>query len=172
MATTDATPFPVKNEAFRVYFVIRSSLTGNPLTGGLASLACTLSKDGASFVSSSNAATEIGTTGFGYVDLTAAEMNYSAVIVNVTSGTANAVSWNTVVYLQRETATTTGAVPTDLYTNALWARQLMFNQQAGPNQPGASGTISILAPGAGSTKWTRSITVGTSTNTLSEASRS
>jgi hypothetical protein len=173
MATTDATPFPVKNEAYRFYFSIRSSTTGNPITGGLTTLACTLSKDGASFVSSTNSPVEIGTTGYGYVDLTAAECNYSAVTIQVTAANANAVYAQGFIVFQRETATTTGAVPTDLYTNALWARQLMANAQSAPNLPGASGTVTVYAVGSTSTsKWTRSITVGTSTNILSEASRS
>ena len=73
MAATDAIVFPVKNAAYRVYFTVRDS-TGTVITSWTSPTA-TISKDGAATVSSTNTPTEIGTSGMGYLDLTATEMN-------------------------------------------------------------------------------------------------
>lgn len=92
MASTDVTQFPVKGQAFRCAFVIKSLTTGNPLSGGLTSLAGTVSKDGGTFSSLTTAPTEIGTTGIGYVDLSATEMNARHILVSVTASNSNAVT--------------------------------------------------------------------------------
>lgn len=91
MAASDSTMFPVKGQAYRFYFVIRSSSTGNPITGGLTSLAATISKDGGSFASIAGTLAEIGTSGYGYVDLTSADTNADGYIVQITAGNSNAV---------------------------------------------------------------------------------
>jgi hypothetical protein len=91
MAASDSTMFPVKGQAYRFYFVIRSSATGNPITGGLTSLAASVSKDGGSFASVAGTVAEIGTTGYGFVDLTNADTNADGYIVKVTAGNSNAV---------------------------------------------------------------------------------
>jgi hypothetical protein len=101
MASTDALVFPVKNTAYRVYFVIKSSASGNPITGGLTGLSTSgnaqLSKDGASWANATNTPTEIGTSGYGYLDLTSTEMNYTAVLVRIAATNTNAIEWQTVI---------------------------------------------------------------------------
>lgn len=91
MASTDAKVFPVIGEAYRLYGTIISSATGNPITGGLTGVAATISKDGASFASTTNSPVEIGTTGKYYLELTAAEMNATSVWVSVAASNTNAV---------------------------------------------------------------------------------
>jgi hypothetical protein len=94
MAATDAKVFPASGVAFRVHFCIRNSTTGNPLTGGLTGLAGKISKDGAAFAATTNVPVEIGTTGYGYLDLTAAEMTMSGGIVGVTATNTSAIEWS------------------------------------------------------------------------------
>lgn len=91
MAAVDATQTPVKGQAYRLYGAISNVTTGKVITGGLTSLACSLSKDGAAFTSSTNAPVEIGTTGFFYVDLTATEMDASAINLKFSATNTNAV---------------------------------------------------------------------------------
>lgn len=91
MAASDATMFPVRNQAYRISGKIVNATTGNPITGGLTSLTSTVSKDGAAFASTTSAAAEIGTSGYFYVDLSATEMNADTVIVHVTAANADAV---------------------------------------------------------------------------------
>lgn len=91
MAVADATMFPVKGQALRVSGVTLSSSTGNVITGGLTTLAATISKDGGAFSSIAGTITEIGTTGYWTLDLTSADMSATSVIVKVTAANANAV---------------------------------------------------------------------------------
>ena len=91
MATTDGTVFPINGQAFYFNDVIKSSSTGNPLTGGLTTLAITLSKDGAAFAAAAGTVTETGTTGFVAVNLTAADMTAKTISYNITAANANAV---------------------------------------------------------------------------------
>jgi len=91
MATTDSTWVPVKGQAFRFRAVIRSTSTGNPITGGLTSLTGQISKDDAAFSSTGVTVTEIGTSGYVYVDLTASAMDCNGAVVRVTAGNANAL---------------------------------------------------------------------------------
>lgn len=91
MAATDATVFPVKGQAFRISFGIRSSSTGNLLTGGLTGLSATISKDGGAAVATTNAPVETGTTGTGDLDLTATEMNCTSCKVVIHATNANEI---------------------------------------------------------------------------------
>lgn len=88
MAASDARPVPKKNTAFRWYFVILDA-DGDPVTGA-SSLDSEVSIDGASFSDCTNEATEIGSTGIYYLDLTSGEMNGDAICVQVKTGTAGA----------------------------------------------------------------------------------
>jgi hypothetical protein len=97
MAATDASTFPVKGQAYRVTGVVINATTGNPITGGLTGIASTVSKDGGAFASTTNAASEIGTTGYFTVDLTASEMNANTVCVQVACSNTNAVYWKVVI---------------------------------------------------------------------------
>jgi len=107
MAAGNATPNPVYGQAYRFPFKIVSLATGNPITGGLTGLStsgnCQVSKDGATFVDTTNNPVEIGTSGYGYLDLTAAEMSYSSLIVRIAATNSNAVEFSITIpicYLQ------------------------------------------------------------------------
>lgn len=89
MAASDAKPVPLKNTAFRVSFDIEN-VTNGALITTWAGQDSEVSLDGGSFTDCTNEATEIGTTGIGYLDLTAAEMNADTVIVKVTVTNTNA----------------------------------------------------------------------------------
>lgn len=84
----------IKNAAARVYGQGIDWATGEVLTGGLGSLAglATISKDGAAFASTGVTATEIGTTGFFSVDITAAEFTSNLTVLKTEiSGVADFV---------------------------------------------------------------------------------
>lgn len=84
MATTDATPIPVKNQAYRVSFPILDA--DGDLVTGAGSLDSELSADGGTFADATNEATEIATaSGMYYLEITAGEMNYDTVAVVVIS---------------------------------------------------------------------------------------
>jgi hypothetical protein len=127
MAASDAQAFPVKNTAQRFYGVIRSATTGNPITGGLTALALTISKDGAAFVAGANAPVEIGTTGYFYVDLTAAEANYSADVLQVTASNSGAVYWSKEVVFSTSTI-----------ANSVWSTTLPSDVAGYPTTYGAA----------------------------------
>jgi hypothetical protein len=91
MASTDARPVPKKNTAFRHYFAIRDN-TGALVTSW-AGQDTELSQDGGAFADATNEATEIGTSGVGYIDLTATEMNNDAVIVKVSVTNTDALTY-------------------------------------------------------------------------------
>lgn len=102
MAAVNATAFPVNGQAYRLYFKIVSSLTGNPITGGLTGLGANISKDGAAFVNIATLPpTEILTggvgSGYGYVELTGTEMTCTAAVIKVVCGNTNAVEWSAVL---------------------------------------------------------------------------
>ena len=91
MASTDAQPIPRKNIAYRHYFAIRNN-TGALITTW-AGQDSERSLDGASFADATNEATEIGTSGCGFIDLTAAEMNTDATILKVSVTNADALDY-------------------------------------------------------------------------------
>ena len=91
MAASDAHLFPVKNAANQLSGWIVSYTTANPITGGLTGLAATISKDGGAFASTTNAPTEIGTTGGFTLNLTSTECNCSTALVTVTATNSGAV---------------------------------------------------------------------------------
>lgn len=97
MSAADATPFPVYGQAYRFSGAIYDVTTGQVITGGLSSLAGTASADGAAFSGTGVTVTEIGTTGYFTVDLTAAVMTAYTVIVKVTEATANSADLSIVV---------------------------------------------------------------------------
>lgn len=77
MAASDAIPVPRKNTAFRLTFPVYD--TAGALKSSLASADSEVSLDGAAFTDCTNEVTEIGSTGFYYIDLTAGEMNADTV---------------------------------------------------------------------------------------------
>jgi len=95
MAASDALPVPRKNTAYRHYFVILDA-DGDPVTSavidsGLVSGSgkALVSKDGGASVNSTNSVVEID-SGWYYLDLTSAEMNYDAVAAMVRTTTTDA----------------------------------------------------------------------------------
>ncbi|MBI1260043.1 MAG: hypothetical protein GC204_21455 [Chloroflexi bacterium] len=99
MSASDALPIPRKNTAYRVYFPILKN-DGSLITGWT-SAAATLSKDGGTSASATNAPTEIASSwGIGCLDLTATEMNADAVIVKATVTNSSALPQVIVLYPQ------------------------------------------------------------------------
>lgn len=84
MAATDARPVPRKGVPFRYYFTA-FDVDGVRVTDWEDPTAF-VCKDGLGFGPTANAPVEIGTTGFGYLDLTASEMDADAVIVTIKVG--------------------------------------------------------------------------------------
>ena len=82
MASTDARPIPRKNTAYRHYFAIRKS--DGTLITTWAGQDSKVAIDGTSFADATSEATEIDTSGCGYIDLTAGEMNGDAVVLKIT----------------------------------------------------------------------------------------
>lgn len=82
MAANDARPVPRKNAAWRVYFAIRKN-DGTLITSWTGADS-EVSLDGAAFADCTSEATEVGTSGCGYLDLTAAEMNADEVTIKIT----------------------------------------------------------------------------------------
>jgi hypothetical protein len=80
----------VRNAAHRLTFPIRLATTG-ALVSGASSLDSEVSLNGGAFSDCTNEATEIGSTGIYTLDLTAAENTGTEVVVQVKTGTANAV---------------------------------------------------------------------------------
>lgn len=101
MSAADAQPFPLYGVAYRVYFAIVDT-SGALVTGGLTGLAATISLDGAAHAATTNAPVEIGTSGTGYLDLTAAELTANGVLVIITVTNVTAVA--RVVLLLPQTA--------------------------------------------------------------------
>lgn len=96
MAASDARPIPRKNTAARVYFPILDA--DGDLVSGAASLDSEVSLDGAAFADCTSEATEVGTTGIYYLDLTASEMNADAVVLQVKTATSGAKTTVIVMY--------------------------------------------------------------------------
>lgn len=128
MASTDATPNPIKNQALRITFPIFDN-TGSLVTAA-AGLDSEVSKDAGTFTDCTNEATEIATgSGMYYLDLTSTEMNADTVSIIVKTSTTNAKTTPIVIYpwstgkikVQLEPITHTSAVvPTvSTVTNAV-----------------------------------------------------
>lgn len=99
MASTDATPFPIKNQAFRVTFPLFDN--DGDLVTGAAGLDSEVSKDAGSFADCTNEATEIATSsGIYYLDLTATEMNADTVAIIVKTSTTDAKTTPIILYPQ------------------------------------------------------------------------
>jgi len=90
MAATDARPVPRKNVAYRFYFAIRKPSDSTLITTWTGQDS-EVSLDGAAYSDCTNEATEIGTTGTGYIDLTSSEMNADCVLLKVTVTNTGAV---------------------------------------------------------------------------------
>lgn len=152
MASTDARPVPRKNVAFRFYFAIRKPSDSTLITTW-AGADSEVSLDGASYSDCTNEATEIGTTGTGYIDLTSSEMNADAVLLKVTVTNTGAVPLVFTLFPE-EAGDYRGAVTsigTDLIdaasikADAVTEIQLGLMTSAGYTAPNNSGIADIKA---------------------------
>lgn len=97
MASTDATPLPLKNTALRITFPLW--LTTGLVNSGAAGLDSEVSIDGGTFTDCTNEATEIATaSGTYYLDLTSGEMNGDTIAIQTKSSTTNAITAKTIIY--------------------------------------------------------------------------
>jgi len=97
MAATDAMPFPTRGVAFRAPVVFRDQ-DGAVVSTWASLTVANVTNDGASVVSHGATAAEIGTTGHGYVDIPAATMDGSLIMVTLTVGNANATPCVLAIY--------------------------------------------------------------------------
>ena len=99
MAASDATPIPIKNQAYRVTFPIYDN--DGDLVTGAAGLDSEISKDAGIAADCTNEATEIATSfGIYYLDLTATEMNADTVAIKVKSTTTDSKDTVIILYPQ------------------------------------------------------------------------
>ena len=96
MASTDARPVPRKNVAFRLYLAFRKN--DGTLITTWAGADTQLSLDGAAYAPATNEATEIGTSGTGYIDLTSGEMNADSLLVKSTVTNTDALPFVIALY--------------------------------------------------------------------------
>ena len=167
MATpANATTYPVKGQLYNFSAPIKSSATGNRITGGLTGLAATISKDDGSFTSTTNAPTEIGTTGWITLDLTATEMNANKILVSITASNTNAMEIDAVFTpLQLGSFTGRWDAQTVLRFEQVWLDDLILNGINGVSQNGAAQTYFNAD---GSTHFSTSITQSQYTGTRSK----
>jgi hypothetical protein len=91
MASTDARPVPIKNTAYRHYFCFRKN--DGTLITTWAGMDSEVSKDAGNFADCTNEATEIQTSGCGYIDLTSTEMNADSVVLKATVTNTDALPY-------------------------------------------------------------------------------
>ncbi len=166
MAASDATPFPIKNQAYRVTFPILDA--DGDLVTGAAGLDSETSADGGTFADCTNEATEIATnSGVYYLDLTSGEMNADTVAVIVKTSTSGAKTTTLILY-----PITNGL---DIPVNATYIGGQAVTASGGITFPAATlasttnitaGTITTAtnltnAPGAGDFTATMKTSIGT-----------
>lgn len=159
MAATDARPIPKKNTAFRIPDISFDDASGDLITSWTG-ISATKSLDGATFTACTNAPVEIGTSGIGYLDLTAAEMNVDSVIVYITI-TNTGSTYYKITLLPEESgdirATTTGDGSSPLLiqktTIATLASQTSFTLTDGSTDDDSyNGLTAIITDAATSTQ--------------------
>lgn len=96
MAAGDARPVLRKNVAARIYFPILDA--DGDLVSGASGLDSEVSLDGAAFGDCTNEATEIGSSGIYYLDLTAGETNADAICLIVKTSTSGAKTTPMIFY--------------------------------------------------------------------------
>jgi hypothetical protein len=137
---------PKKGVAFRVTFpILDSTSTPTSVTG----LDSQISKDQAAFAACTNEATQVGTSGWYYLDLTAAEMTADTVAIQVNHGTASVPPALLEFYPDE------GRILSDIYDDALQVpaiaaqAQLIYDlavQIAAHTQLITGGPVSIVSP--------------------------
>lgn len=153
MAATDARPVPIKNTALRIYFPIYDA-DGDPVTGASA-LDSEVSIDGAAFADCTNEATEIGSTGIYYLDLTSGEMNGDAIVVQTKTSTSGAKTSVSVMYPQES-----GDIKVDVQsfggtagTFASGRAEVNTSHIAGSAVSTSSAQVGVNVVNAGGTAW-------------------
>jgi hypothetical protein len=96
MAASDARPVPRKNAAWRYYFDVRKN-DGTLITTWTGQ-DTEVSIDGGNFADATAEATEIQTSGCGYIDLSADEMNGDCIVIKTTVTNAGALPVVTTVF--------------------------------------------------------------------------
>lgn len=96
MPAADARPVPRKNVAWRLYLAIRKN--DGTLVTGWTGADTEVALDGGTYVDATNELTEIGTSGTGFIDFTAAEMNADAVLIKATVTNSGALPLTLTVY--------------------------------------------------------------------------
>lgn len=97
MASTDAKPYPIRGQAYRVTFPILDA--DGDLVTGAAGLDSEISQDAGTFIDCTNEATEIAaSSGIYYLDLTANEMNTDTVALIIKTSTSGAKTTPIVLY--------------------------------------------------------------------------
>lgn len=158
MASTDALPIARKNTAFRVYIPIWDA--DGDLVTGAAGLDSEVSKDGGSFADCTNEATEIGTSGIYYLDLTATEMNADAVVVIVKTSTSGAKTTPIILYpaedaeLRANMVAVNGTSAPSLVSGRFDASVGAYQSGLTPLQPTVAGrTLDVSAGGEAGIDW-------------------
>ena len=96
MAASDGRPVPRKNVAFRLQLAVRKN--DGTLITTWAGMDSNVSLDNVGFVACTNEAVETETSGCGYLDLTAGEMNADCVTVKITVTNTGAIPIVVVIY--------------------------------------------------------------------------
>lgn len=135
MASSDATPIAIKNQAYRVVFPIWDA-DGDVVTGATG-LDSEISKDQGTFADCTNEATEIATaSGIYYLDLTSTEMNADNVAIIIKTSTVGAKTTVLSIY---------PAEASDIKVNVVQINSVTAAT------PGASGGILISGTNSGTT---------------------
>lgn len=167
MASTDARPVPIKNTALRATFPILDA--DGDLVTGAAGLDSEVSKDGGAYADCTNEATEIGSSGTYYLDLTSTEMNADTVSIIVKTSTTDAKTTVLVLYPQES-----GDIKVDLQsisgttvatgTAQLGVNVVSYASGQAPLQPTISGrTLDVNVNGEAGLDWGN---IGAATTTV------
>lgn len=151
MAASDATPFPIKNTAYRITFPILDN--DGDLVTGAAGLDSEVSKDGGTFADCTNEATEIATSsGIYYLDLSSTEMNADTVAIIVKTSTTDAKTTTIVLHPQEA-----GDIKVDIESisgdsTAADNLELMYDGTGYTDEtgPASRGQVSGIGAGSGS----------------------
>jgi len=165
----NATLFPVYGQAFDFIDIIDNSATGNPVDA--ATLTLTISKAGGAFAAAAGTATQIATSGFVKVSLTAADMQGIPIAYLITSTGTNAIyaaGVITPISVTERTGHWLGRSPVRLEDSWTAAAQYIENRVTQNNN---TGQINVYAKGGtSSVLWTQSVQNVDGVETKGEAS--
>lgn len=84
--------FPIRGQAERVRFQFFVASTDAPFAGSLTGLSAMVSKDDGAFAPSAGTLTQIGSSSWAYLDLTASEMTAGSVVLEATCSNSGVVA--------------------------------------------------------------------------------